>query len=189
MASSIATQEVLLPVGNNVPNKRERVASQYGQLDDANAAHWAGAEAPVNLGAGINALANKGIKIAKSVITYTELNTAGTGVAHLDGDIIPSGAVIINVAIDVTASFSDTGTDISTVKLGIEDQDNDVLAAAALADLEAADAITSLVVLATPGSYLTLTADRRLAATFTRSAGGIVLDAGSMTVYTMYITP
>jgi len=40
MASRESTKTV--PVGSNIPNKRERAASQYGQLDDVESTDWTG---------------------------------------------------------------------------------------------------------------------------------------------------
>lgn len=56
MASVIATET--LPVANNIPNKRERVASQYGQINDLVAASWsASTGTPAQMKDAINRLA------------------------------------------------------------------------------------------------------------------------------------
>lgn len=115
-------------------------------------------------------------------VTYQELNAAGTGVAKLFGDAIPDNAIIERVWYEVLTAFSGNGDDASTIKLGLEDQDDDVKAASALGTGWTAG-IKEGIQVGTAATMLKLSANRRLAGTWTAGGTDTALDAGVMNVY------
>lgn len=114
-------------------------------------------------------------------VDYTDLSAAGTGVAALLGTAIPDAAIIKKVWYEVTDSFVGDGDNASTVKMGLEDQDDDVAAAAALSSWAAGldDGIQD----GSAANMLKLTADRQLAVTWTAGGSDTDLTAGHVEVY------
>ncbi len=134
------------------------------------------------------------VKLARASVLYSDLNTATTGVAFLTGPTIPNNAIIKQVYYEVLTTFVDNGTagnaDSATIKLGIEDQDNDELAAVAISDggnpFDAG--IHAGISVGTAATMLKLSAARQLAVTWTAGTGdSTALTAGSMDVFIEYV--
>lgn len=128
---------------------------------------------------------NGAVKLQRIDVGFAALNAAGSGVAALFGVAIPANCLIIRTYIDVTESFGDDGTEISTIKIGLEDQDDDVLASDTLDAL--AEGLVEGIQVGTMAAALKLSAPRQLAVTFTESGAEIVLDAGAMSVFVEYV--
>lgn len=127
-------------------------------------------------------------------VGFAALNTAGTGVAALFGTAIPDNAIVLQAFYEVTSTFVDNGTagdaDSATIKLGIEDQDNDLLAAVAISDgANPFDAgIKALIPVDTIASAIKLSTARQLAVTFTAGTGdSTALTAGAMNVFIKWV--
>lgn len=124
-------------------------------------------------------------KVQRVSVGFAALNTAGTGVAALFGTAIPDNAVIRQVYFDVTDSFSGDGDSASTLQLGIEDQDDDTKAAAALSTY--ALGIVAGIQTGAAANMTKLTAARQLAVTWTAGGTDTALDAGAMEVFIEYV--
>lgn len=127
-------------------------------------------------------------KIARVSVAYTDLTTAGTGVAFVSGVTIPDNAIILRTYYDVTTTFAGDGDDSSTIKIGIEDQDNDVVAAVAIKtatdwDIGLHEGIQDGAM----ANALKLTAARQVAVTWTAVATDTTLNAGAMDVFVEYV--
>ena len=110
------------------------------------------------------------------------------GSAVLFGTAIPDNAIITRTWYDVTTTFAGDVDDSSTIKIGLEDQDNDVVAAIAISnvanpwDAGQAEGIQD----GTAANMIKLTAARQLAVTWTSNADA-ALSAGSMDVFVEWV--
>ena len=110
------------------------------------------------------------------------------GVAALFGTAIPDNAIIVRTWYEVTTTFAGDTDDSSTIKIGLEDQDNDVVAAAAISaggnpwDAGFAEGIQD----GTAANYIKHSAARQLAVTWTSNADS-ALTAGVMDVYVEWV--
>lgn len=128
-------------------------------------------------------------KVQRFTVGYAALNSAGTGVAALFGSALPDNAIVTRTWIDVTTTFAGNGDDGSTLKIGSEDQDNDVVAAVAISnganpwDAGLHEGIQD----GTAAAMVKLTAARQLAVTWTAAGTDTALAAGSMEVFVEYV--
>ena len=132
------------------------------------------------------------LKYASATIGFADLITAGNGVPHLAGPSIPDNSVIIKCWYEVLTTFGEDGDDSSTISIGLEDQDNDLVIAAAIKTGTPWDAATIVETIVAniddPSVFLKLTAARQIAVTVDYIATDTVLDAGSMDVTCLYIS-
>lgn len=130
------------------------------------------------------------MKHARVTVDYTDLNTAGTGVAHLEGPTLPDNSIVYQVLVDVTTTFAGDGDDGSTLKIGIEDQDNDTVAAVAISDgANPWDAgIKAAIEVGTAATAVKLSAARQVATTWTAAGTDTALTAGQMDIHVFYVT-
>lgn len=135
------------------------------------------------------------IKCAIATIDYTDINVAGSGngVAFVatDGGLIPDNSYIIKAWYEVSTTFVGNGDDSSTLSLGIEDQDNDLVAAAAIKTGTPWDAGVMVETLASDlddqSTFIKTTAARYITCTWDLLSSDTDLTAGSMKVFCMYI--
>jgi hypothetical protein len=125
------------------------------------------------------------INVQRISVGFAALNTAGDGVAALFGTAIPDNAIIIRTYFDVATSFSGDGDSASTLKVGLEDQDNDVKAAAALSTFAAG--LVEGIQTGTMASSIKLSAARQLAVTWDIGGTDTALDAGAMDVFIHWV--
>ena len=138
--------------------------------------------------------AASGIKVAAITFAFDALTD---GAPALFGTAIPSGSQIVSGAMYVTAAFTGDGNGSSTIKVGIEDQDDDLMIAAAISGAPWSSSATMVTFTGAVGTALDIntpatgwvptTADRQLAVTLTINATDTALTAGSATVYLLYI--
>lgn len=134
------------------------------------------------------------VKMQRMSIGYAALNTATSGVKLNVGTAIPDNSIITRVFYEVLTTFADNGTagdqDTSTLKLGIENQDDDVKASVSIADgANAWDAgLHEGIQDGTAANMLKLSAARQLAVKWTAGSGdSTALTAGSMDVFVEYV--
>ena len=129
------------------------------------------------------------MKMARYSVAYTDLTGAGDGVAYVAGETIPDNSIIYQAIIDVQTTFAGDSDDSSTIKIGIEDQDNDTVAAVAISDMSNPwDAgLQAGIPVGTAATAFKLTAARQLAVTWT-SNSDTTLSAGAMDVFVFYVT-
>lgn len=110
------------------------------------------------------------------------------GSAVTFGEYIPDNAIITQVFIDVTTTFVGNVDDSSTIKMGIEDQDDDTVAAVAISNgANPWDAgIKAGIQVDTAATMVKLSARRKLAVTWTSNADS-ALTAGSMDVFISWV--
>lgn len=144
--------------------------------------------------AGVVSLASGALLCESYSVGFAALNAATSGVAALFGTALPDNAIIKNVIYDVTGTFQDNGTagdaDTSTIKIGLEDQDNDVVAAIAISNGAAPwDAgLHDTIEDGAAANALKLSAARQLAVTWTAGSGdATALVAGAMDVYVFWV--
>jgi len=134
------------------------------------------------------------LNVSNFSVGFAALNAATTGVAALFGTAIPDNAIIKQVYYDVVSTFIDNGTagdaDSATIKIGLEDQDNDVLAAVAISDggnpFDAG--IHAGIQVGTAATMIKLSAARQLAVTWTAGTGdSTALTAGAMNVFVEWV--
>ena len=149
----------------------------------------------LNLAAAVTAAdfsVNSGALMSASfTVTFTQLNAAGDGVALPGGGSIPDNSVIVKAWYHVKTTFSGDGDDSSLISIGIEDQDNDLVAAAAIKTGTPWDAAVPVETLVSdfddPTKFIILTAARQIAVTVDYATTDVALDAGEMTVTCLYI--
>lgn len=129
---------------------------------------------------------NTSIQLAKVTVTAAQLVAAGTATAYVSGPIIPDNAIVYNGVVDVTTTFAGDGDDSSTIKIGIEDQDNDVVAAVAIKTATDWDAGLHATIPVGAATAIKLTADRQIAVTWTVATTDTTLSAGSMEITLFY---
>jgi len=128
------------------------------------------------------------MKMAMVPVLFSDLVTAGDGVPFVSGPVIPDNAIIYQVIYDVIATFGGDGDDSSLISMGLEDQDNDVLAAAAIKTGTPFDSgIKAAIQVGTAGTAIKLTAARQLAVTADYATTDTLLDEGSMNVFIFYM--
>lgn len=144
--------------------------------------------------AGMISGSNGARKVQRFSVGYAALNAATTGVAALFGSAIPDNAVIVRAYYDVTTTFQDNGSagdaDSATIKIGVEDQDNDVVAAVTIANGANAwdSGLHEGIQDGTAAAMVKLTAARQLAVTWTAGSGdSTALTAGAMEVFVEYV--
>lgn len=130
------------------------------------------------------------MKMARYSIAYTDLTGAGSGTAYVSGESIPDNSIIYQVLIDVQTTFAGDVDDGSTIKIGIDDQDNDTVAAIAISDVSNPwDAgIQAGIPVGTAATAFKLTAARQLAVTWATGGSDTTLSAGAMDVIVYYST-
>ena len=127
------------------------------------------------------------MKVARVTVTSADLIGAGTGVAFVSGVTIPDNAIIYQAIIDVTVTFAGDGDDSSTIKIGLEDQDNDIVAAAAIKTGTPWDiGLQAGIPVGTVATAFKLTEERQVAVTWTAVATDTTLTAGSMEIFIFY---
>lgn len=149
----------------------------------------------LNLAASITAAdfsVNSGALMSAShTVTFTQLNAAGDGVALPGGGTIPDNSVIVKAWYQVKTTFAGDGDDSSLISIGIEDQDNDLVAAAAIKTGTPWDAGIPIETLASdiddPSTFIQTTAARQIAVTVDYAATDTTLSAGEMTITCLYI--
>ena len=129
---------------------------------------------------------------AKASIGYAALNSAGTGVAVPVGDVIPAGAVVIRAWANVTEGFETDNNEATTIKVGIEDQDDDVQVAASINGAPwsgVAKVQFSQLVYGTPDitEFIVVSADRQVAVTGTLVGTDTAFNAGAADIYVEYV--
>lgn len=130
------------------------------------------------------------LKHASGTITSAALVAAGTGVPVLIGPVIPDNSVVIACFYEVATTFLGDGDDTSEISIGLEDQDNDVVIAAAIktgTPWDAAVMQETILKIETSTTFLKLTAARQIAVTLDIIATDTTLTAGSMDVSCMYM--
>ena len=134
-------------------------------------------------------LTDSAMKMARYTVAYDDLTGAGDGVAYVAGVSIPDNSIIYQVIRDVTTTFVGDNDDSSTISIGLEDQDNDVLAAIAISDVSNPHdvGIQACIQVGTAATAIKLSAARQLATTWD-SASDTTLSAGQMDVYVFYVT-
>ena len=109
----------------------------------------------------------------------------------MSGGTIPDNAMVVKCWYEVTTTFSGDGDDSSLISIGIEDQDNDVVAAAAIKTGTPWDAGSFVECIQSaiddPTNFLKLTAARQIAVTVDYATSDTVLDAGAMKVFALYL--
>jgi len=127
-------------------------------------------------------------------VGFAALNAATTGVGVVFGAFIPDNAIITSVWYDVTTTFVDNGSagnvDTATLQIGLEDQDDDVVAATTIAaggniwDI----GVRSTIVTGLTTTKLKLTAQRKIKVEWTAGSGdSSALTAGAMDVYVEWV--
>lgn len=129
------------------------------------------------------------VKTRRYSIAYTDLTGAGTGVAFTTGTALPDNAIITRSWYEVTTTFAGDGDDSSTIKIGLEDQDNDVVAAVAIkTGTDWDEGFHEGIQDGTAAAFIkTTTATRQLAVTWTAVATDTTLTAGAMDVFVEYV--
>ena len=128
------------------------------------------------------------MKCARYTVLYSDLNTAGSGVAFVAGVTIPDNAIIYQALIDVTTTFVGDGDDSTTIAVGIENQTNDLVTAVAIKTGTPWDiGIQACIPVGTAASAIKLTAARQLAVTASYVATDTTLTAGAMEVFVFYM--
>ena len=175
---------ILVGNGSNVPT----AVAVSGDVSLANTGAVTIAAGAVE--ASMLADANGALQHERVTVSASDLTTAGSGTAHLEGNSIPDNSIIYQVLIDVTTTFAGDVDDGSTIKIGIEDQDNDVVAAVAISDMgNPWDAgIQAGIPVGTAASAFKLTAARQLAVTWATGGSDTTLSAGAMDVHIYYMT-
>jgi len=149
--------------------------------------------------AGVLALAANGItsdkistsdgvrKMHRFTVDYTLLNASGF--PALFGVAIPDNAIVVRSFYDVITTFAGDGDDGSTIKIGIEDQDDDVKAAVAINDVSNPwdVGIKEGIQVNTAATMVKLSASRSLAVTWTAGGTDTALTAGQMVVFLEYV--
>jgi hypothetical protein len=123
-------------------------------------------------------------------IGFAALNTAGSGVSLLLGTAIPSKAIIVRSYFNVVSAFTDNGTltdaNTSTIAMGLEDQDDDVLVAAAVGT-GFTTGLKEGIQLGTMASSIKLSAARQLAVKWTIAGNVTALTAGAARVFVEWV--
>lgn len=167
----------------NILSKRENSSVLLGDLVSAIETEAATAVVSSDISSTAGA-----VKVHRYDVGFADLNTAGSGVALLLGTAVPDNAVVLRTYIDITATFAGDGDDSSTIKIGLEDQDNDVVAAAAIKTGTPWDAgLHEGIQDGTMANALKLTAARQLAVKWTAVATDTALTAGAMTVFVEFV--
>ena len=124
-------------------------------------------------------------RVQRFTISYSDLVD---GSAVVFGEFIPDNAVVTRTWYEVITTFVGDTDDSSTIKLGLEDQDNDVVAAVAISDVSNPwDAgFAAGIQDDTVANFLKLSAQRKLAATWTSNADS-ALTAGLMYVFVEWV--
>ena len=126
-------------------------------------------------------------KLHRFTVNYTLLNASGF--PALFGVVIPDNAIVTKVFYDVITTFAGDGDDGSTIKIGLEDQNDDVVAAIAInhgsnpwdAGIHAAIQDGAVA------NMIKMSAARDLAVTWTAGGTDTALTAGQMTVFVEYV--
>ena len=128
------------------------------------------------------------MRTAQVTVTAAQLVSSGTGVAYVSGPVVPDNAIVHFGLVDVTTTFVGDGDDSSTLSVGIEDQDNDLVVAIAISDVSNPwdIGIHAMVPVGTAATSIKLTAARQLAVTWDAIATDTTLSAGSMNVIVYY---
>lgn len=127
------------------------------------------------------------LRVARYTVLYSDLNTAGDGVPYVAGPVVPDNAIIYQALVDVTTTFAGDGDDSSLISIGLEDQDNDIVAAVAIKTGTPWDAgIQACIPVGTAATAIKLTADRQLATTVDYATTDTTLSAGAMDVFIFY---
>jgi hypothetical protein len=131
------------------------------------------------------------LKLAVGTFTAAALVASGTGVPTLAGPTIPDNAVIVSAWYEVKTTFAGDGDDSSTISIGVEDQDVDLVAASAIKTGTPWDATGALVatvpVMQTVGTFVKTSAARQIAVTLDIVSTDTTLSAGEMNVYCLYV--
>lgn len=137
--------------------------------------------------------ANGLTNVKSALVTFAQLNAAGTGVALPLGFAIPDKHIIKQVYYNVLTTFKDTGTsgdaDSSTLSLGANSA-VDLKAAVAISDgTNPWDAgIKAGIPINTVATMVKTTAERQCSVTWTAGTGNATaLEAGSMVVYVEFV--
>jgi hypothetical protein len=137
--------------------------------------------------------ANSGaLMMASHTVTAAQLVAAGTGVALPGGGTIPDNSIIVKAWYEVKTTFAGDGDDSSTISIGVEDQDVDLVAAAAIKTGTPWDA-TGVVIetlasdIDDPSTFIKTSAARQIAVTLDIVSTDTTLSAGEMTVTCLYI--
>lgn len=133
----------------------------------------------------LGTVADEAKRVQRFSVAYSDL-TDGTAV--LFGTAIPDNAIITRAWYDVTTTFVGDTDDGSTLKFGLEDQDNDVVAAAAISavgnpwDAGQAEGIQD----GAAANMIKLTAARQLACTWTSNTDS-ALTAGALDMFVEWV--
>lgn len=143
----------------------------------------------LNTKANADDVAAETVQVQRISVGYAALVAAGTGNAALFGTAIPDNAIIKRAYYDVTTTFAGNGNDGSTIKVGLEDQDNDVVAAVAISDAgNPWDAgLQEGIQDGTMAAALKLTAARKLAVTWTTGGTDTALSAGALDFFVEWV--
>jgi hypothetical protein len=132
------------------------------------------------------------LRLAAHTVTAAQLVAAGTGVPVVSGGVIPDNSVIVKAWYEVKTTFAGDGDDSSTLSIGIEDQDVDLVGAAAIKTGTPWDA-TGVVIetlasdIDDPSTFIKTTAARQIAVTLDILTTDVTLTQGEMTVTCLYI--
>jgi len=128
-------------------------------------------------------------KLTVATVTAANLVAAGSGVAVLAGVAIPDNAIITRTFYEVTTTFAGNGDDASTIKIGIEDQDDDTVASIAISnggnpwDAGLHEGIQDGAM----ANALKLSAARQVAVKWTIGGTDTTLNAGSMMIFVEWV--
>lgn len=135
--------------------------------------------------ADLGTILDQAVRVQRISVAYSDLTD---GSAVLFGTAIPDNALIKKVWYYVNTTFVGDTDDSSTIKMGLEDQDNDVLVAVAISaggnpfDAGGHDGVQD----GAGANMIKLSAARQLAVTWTSNADS-ALTAGSMEVYVEWV--
>jgi hypothetical protein len=132
------------------------------------------------------------LKLAVRNVTAAQLVAAGTGVPSVAGPTVPDNAIVIKAFYEVVTTFAGDGDDTSEISIGIEDQDNDLAAAAAIktgTDWDATGAVVDCIPadIDDVTKYVKLTEARQIAVTLDIISTDTTLTQGEMNVFVLYI--
>ncbi len=120
------------------------------------------------------------LNLTVGVITWEDLNHAGTGVTFNCANVIPLNAVVSNIFNDITEEFVGNGDSASKIKWGLEDSD-EILSDTLISNL-------SLGIDYGSTTLEKLTGNKSINVTWTKHGTDTALTSGSVTIY-VYWTP
>jgi len=127
------------------------------------------------------------VRLYRATITAADFVAAGTTVPVLAGPVLPVNMIVLHSFYDVTTTFAGDGDDSSTISMGIEDQDDDMLAAIAISDGTTPfdEGQRATIQVGAASLAIKLTEPRQVTATWTAVATDTTLSAGSMNIIMM----